>query len=798
MRSATTHKPQRRRLAVCSLTAAIAFSALPANAQSSVPLPLLPNGIAYDATGNLYFADTNRHQVYESSLAGVLTVVAGSGVQGFAGDGGPATNAQLSSPQGVAVGPDGTLYIADTGNHRIRAVFAGQITTLAGNGLPGFEGDGGSASAALLNTPTALTVDSSGALLVCDAANQRIRRIANGNIVTVAGNGVQGFAGDGAAATAAQLDTPSGVAVGLDGRIYIADAHNERIRVIGTNGTIGTFAGSGVRGYAGDGAAATAAELSFPRGIVLTSTGAVLFADSNNQRLRSVDTNGVISTVAGSGVQGNSSDGNAAVSAGLDTPRGVAVSTFGSAVFADANNHQVREDLLGGNLYVPAGLAPLRVSIVSLNADASGTYDKENATVSVQGAAGTAQGTVQLLDGATIAAQQTLASGAATFVPGSLRTGTYALSATYSGDGVNPAATSSIETVDVGAAVVLATANAATVEYGEAIPALAGSITGILPQDSGNVGVVFTTTAAALASPGIYSIGAMLTGPGSENYRVVLSPASGSLTIIQATSLTAEQPLAQSSYTGLPLALTADVSSTTRGTPTGAVTFTDGTTVVGTATLIAGVASATYLSPSAGTHSIVAMYAGDRNFLGSSSQAVTTTVGAMPDFTITSSGVSTQTISAGGIATYTMNVTAQPGPFTGVVDLSVSGLPAQAVATFSPPQTVPGAGAATITMQVQTTAVTSRLRRSTDDHLVLKAVMLLPFVVLLKLQRSRIKAMTVCLLVFGLLGMSGCGARSISTAVLAQQRFDLQVTGTSTNLAGAIVTHTASVTLVMQ
>jgi sugar lactone lactonase YvrE len=184
----------------------------------AVASPRLPTSVAYDAAGNLYFADTNRQAVYESSLAGALTVVAGNGVQGFSGDGGAATSAELDSPQGVAVGADGTLYIADTGNERIRAVSAGQISTFAGNGSVGFAGDGGAAVGASFRRPNALAIDASGALLVCDAGNERVRRISSGVIATIAGSGTQGFAGDGAAAVAAELDTPMGLAVGADGR----------------------------------------------------------------------------------------------------------------------------------------------------------------------------------------------------------------------------------------------------------------------------------------------------------------------------------------------------------------------------------------------------------------------------------------------------------------------------------------------------------------------------------------------------------------------------------------------------
>ena len=773
----------------------LVLSAGLANAQA-VALPLLPTSVAYDAAGNLYFADTNRHEVYESSLAGVLSVVAGDGVQGFSGDGGVSTSAELDSPQGVAIGPDGTLYIADTGNERIRAVSGGVITTFAGIGSSGFAGDGGAAMSASLRGPNALAIDASGALLVCDAGNERVRRISAGVIQTIAGNGTQGFAGDGGASTSAELDTPMGLAVGAGGQIYVADSHNNRIRVIAANGTISTFAGSGVQGYAGDGGAATAAELALPRGLMVTSAGAVIFADSNNQRIRMVAKNGTITTIAGSGVQGAVSDGNPATSTAMNSPRGVAISSFGAPVYADALNQLVRESIANGNVYVPAGLAPSRTSSVALTVSPSATSGQTNASVTVAGLAGTPQGVVELLDGSSLLTQVTLTGGTAAFAPQTLSAGAHSLTAVYMGDGVNPSAMSVVVGVSAGTQVVTATANAASIEYGQAIPALTGSLSGVLPQDVGNVSAIFMTTAGPLSPTGRYPITATLTGPASASYSVVMSSSSGSLQIAQAPSVTVEQSLAQNSYTGLPLLLTANVNSTTQGVPTGTVQFLDNGAVVATAVLVNGVASGTYLSPSVGSQSIVASYGGDGNFMTSASQAQMATVSPVPDFTMAASGSSTQTVAEGDVANYTMTVGAQSGAFTGAVDFSAAGLPTGATVSFSPPQVVPGTASTNVTMSVQTSDVLPVAATVRRYGIAGFACLLLPW--LLVRRRGRVRPIAMCGVLTLLIGAAGCGARSVSTAALDEQTYMLTVTGTSTNLAGVVVSHSMQVTLVVE
>src|SRR5208282_1432049 len=220
---------------------------------------------------------------------GIITTVAGNGTAGYSGDGGAATNAKLYWPSGVAVDATGNLFIADYVNNRVREVGAnGIITTVAGGGSNGL-GDGGAATNAELYYPAGVAVDATGSLFIADEGSQRIRKVgSNGIITTVAGNGTQGYSGDGGAATNAELYLPTGVAVDASGNLFIVDSGNNVIRKVGTNGIIATVAGNGTGGYSGDGGAATTAELSFPKGVAVDATGNLFIADYYNNRIRKV------------------------------------------------------------------------------------------------------------------------------------------------------------------------------------------------------------------------------------------------------------------------------------------------------------------------------------------------------------------------------------------------------------------------------------------------------------------------------------------------------------------------------
>jgi len=225
---------------------------------------------------------------------GLISTVAGNGTAGFSGDGGPATSASLNDPAGVAVDSLGNLFISDWANERVRKVDAntGFISTVAGNGTEGFSGDGGPATSASLNDPTGVAVDSLGNLYIGEQDNERVRKVdANtGLISTVAGDGTKGFSGDGGPATSASLYEPSGVAVDSLGNLFIADSINHRIRKVDANtGIISTVAGNGTLGFGGDVGPATSASLNYPFGVALDSAGNFFIADNENHRLRKVE-----------------------------------------------------------------------------------------------------------------------------------------------------------------------------------------------------------------------------------------------------------------------------------------------------------------------------------------------------------------------------------------------------------------------------------------------------------------------------------------------------------------------------
>jgi DNA-binding beta-propeller fold protein YncE len=292
-----------------------------------------PYAVALDSSGNLFIADNQNEVIRKVDPTGTITTIAGNGAAGNSGDGGPALAARLNDPRGVAVAANGDVYISDTGNSSVRMVDhrTGLISTI----LTG------------LSFPRAVAVDAAGSLYIADTGNNQVLvvRFTAAGAGHVAGTGTAGYSGDGGLAVAATLNHPRGLAVDASSNVYIADTGNNRVRRVDhVTGNITTVAGNGTAGLAGDGRAANAAELNFPFGLALDAAGYLYIADADNQRIRVVDTRGNIDSVVGTcgGVAGFSGDGGPASTAHVNFPYGVAVDAFGDLFIAEVNSNRVR------------------------------------------------------------------------------------------------------------------------------------------------------------------------------------------------------------------------------------------------------------------------------------------------------------------------------------------------------------------------------------------------------------------------------------------------------------------------
>ena len=310
--------------------------------------------LAFDSAGNLLFSDfTSR--VFKVTPSGVLTVFAGNGIVGFSGDGGPATAASMDTPKGIAVDSSGHVYIAE--GARVRKVSpAGIITTFAGNGTSGFSGDGAAATAAALNSPSGLAADTHGNVYIADTLNSRIRAVSSAGIIsTFAGNDRSDFSGDNGPAVSASLNGPNGVAVDSMSNVYIADTGNNRIRKVTPAGMITTVAGNGMAALAGDNGPATSAALNTPTGLVVDSSGTQYIADYGNHKIRKVSPGGTITSFAGNGIGFFAGDGQAATAASLHFPTGVALDSVNNVYIGDTFNGRIRRVMPSGMIGTFAG-----------------------------------------------------------------------------------------------------------------------------------------------------------------------------------------------------------------------------------------------------------------------------------------------------------------------------------------------------------------------------------------------------------------------------------------------------------
>ncbi|MEI9918392.1 MAG: hypothetical protein WDO14_06260 [Bacteroidota bacterium] len=308
--------------------------------------------IAIDANGNIYVSDAAANVVRKINTANTVSTIAGKFIgfnvidpTPYHGDGGMAYASHLNVPLAVAVDPPGNVYISDTGNNVIRKVNAnGEIETIIGNGAQGSSGDNGPASEALIYSPNGIAFDISGNMFFTDTQNHTIRKVSTtGEITTIAGTpGEAGYSGDEGNASSAKLNTPTGITVAKDGTIYFCD-NNSVVRRIPISGIITTIAGNGQQGYSGDGGKATDAMLLAPKSIAIGNDGSILIADSGNNRIRRVSPETqFIDTIAGTGVAGHTGDFGYAISATLSNPQGIVVAGNGYIYVAESGSSVVR------------------------------------------------------------------------------------------------------------------------------------------------------------------------------------------------------------------------------------------------------------------------------------------------------------------------------------------------------------------------------------------------------------------------------------------------------------------------
>jgi N-acetylneuraminic acid mutarotase/sugar lactone lactonase YvrE len=869
----------------------------------------LPHGVVSDAAGNIYYAEGNNNRVRKIVRAtNVITTVAGTGAAGYSGDGGPAKAAMLDNPYDVALDAAGNLYIADAWNACIRKVNAstGIITTFAGIcTILDESGNGGPATQATVILPLGVAVDPSGNVFITDTFLVHEVSAATGNMTIFAGKINATELGDGGPATEAQLLYTIGIATDSTGNVYIVDSNANRVRkVTVATGIITTVAGTGTFGYSPDGGQATQSDLSQPNDVATDALGNIYFSDSSFSRVRRVDAQtGILTTVAGDGNEGFSGDGGPAIDATMAYPEGLWFDSAGNLYIADSFNNRIRVVGAPPNAGLIATTTVLTAFPASLSAGQTLTL---TATVTpVSGAAPT--GTVTFYNGTTSLGNASLnGSGVAQLIL-TPSVGSYSITANYGGSSTDAPSTSSPPiVVSVNAISTTTTLNAVptSLSYGQTLtltatvsPASGATPTGTVtfyngPMLLGNAplngsGVASlqltpavgsysitasyggsTTNASSVSSPAIAvavntistttaltavptslsygqtltltatvtaASGSMPTGTvtfssaattlgsaplnGSGVATLVLTPAVGSYSITasyggstndtaSASSSVAVNVIASNTTTsliaspnpapfGASVTFTVMVANSASGstiTPTGNVSFYDGATLLGTATLAAGAASYSTGSLSVGSHNITATYAGGTGFNSSTSNMVAEVI-SPADFSISASPAS-QTIYTGEAASYTVTITPGTG-FNLPVALSCSHLPVNTTCSFLPP-TVPG-GSTSSTLVVQTSApiqATSVFVPANKLRIPLLTGLLLLFIPR-RLRRFR-NGWPMCLLLLALLiagaAITGCSAPRTLLGGTPVGNPNITITGIATN-GSQTLTHATAVTL---
>jgi len=309
-----------------------------------------PFDVGFDAVGNLYFSDTFNHRIRRvDAHTGVIISWAGCGEAGYSGDGGPAPGARFNEPYGIAIDTAGNVYVADRHNHCVRRIdsASGTVTTFAGSGSAGYSGDGGEAARAGMVEPNGLALDpEQRRLFIADVADHRVRVVdlGSGMISTFAGTGAAEHNGDGGPATTAGAHGARAVKVAADGTVYILERQGSTLRAVDPRtGIITTVAGTGARGYGGDGGPALAAVFDAPKELALDPAGDILIVDTENHAIRRIYAEtGIVETIAG-GRKGPEGDGGPAIAAGLGRPHGAVVGPDDAIYIGDTENHRIRK-----------------------------------------------------------------------------------------------------------------------------------------------------------------------------------------------------------------------------------------------------------------------------------------------------------------------------------------------------------------------------------------------------------------------------------------------------------------------
>jgi hypothetical protein len=659
----------------------------------------------FDSAGNMYIAEYGNNRVRKVAAAtGIITTVAGTGTAGYSGDGGLATSAKINGPQGVAVDSAGNLYIADSANSRVRKVTAatGMITTVAGTGTQGYSGDGGPATSAGLVFPTDVAVDSAGNLYIADYNGCRIRKVAAGTgiITTVAGTGTLGYSGDGGPATSAMLSDPMALAVDSADNLYIADQFNNRARkVTVATGVITTVAGNGTAGFSGDNGPATSAELNKLAGIAVDPAGNLYIGDQFNRRVRKVDAGtGVVTTFAGTGTQGYTGDGGAATSAQTSGPVGTTLDSVGNLYLSDFGNSRIRKvDISQSALTYPTattvgtsdstdnpqtaivsniGNASLTIPppssgnnpsvAANFTFDSSSTCSQLSSSSSAQTLTAGANCTIAIdfvpiqagaITGSSVLTDTSLNAAAATQTIHLTATGVAANTTTTVSSSINPSAYTQPVTFTATVAPTVGTAlPTGTVQFSVDGTAVGG------PVALNGSGVA--TFASSTLSVGTHSITAVYT-PDSTNFtgssatalsQTVTKGTLGQNGLANITLVSSPNPSAFSQA----VLFTATVPSGVTGT----VQFVDGATVLGTGTISGTTATYTTSTLAVGTHPMTAVYSGDTNF-NSATSAVDNQVVTTVSTSTTTLSVAPSTVRYGDPATLTAVVA--PSFATGTV-----------------------------------------------------------------------------------------------------------------------------------